>query len=82
MIAYAQALLVDKVKLEAARASNDVTLAQEILQDAFRTDLRPLVAEARVRGGGAIRPLGYFRERGIRQQLVVQRGSGSVATGL
>ena len=82
MLAYAQALLVDKAQLEAARQSNDVTLAQELLQDAYRTDLRPLVAEARLRNGGAIRPIGYFREKGVRQQLAELRGSGNVATGL
>ncbi len=82
MIAYAQALSVDKAKLEAARVSNDVTSAQEILQDAFRTDLRPLVAEARLRNGGVLSPLKYFRDKGLRARLVAERGSGNVATGL
>src|SRR6202012_2395083 len=45
-MAYAQALLVDKTALQAAQQNNDVTLAQEILQHAYRTDVRPLVAEA------------------------------------
>ncbi len=46
MIAYTQALLVDKKALEEARQNNDVARAQEILQEAYRTDVRPLVAEA------------------------------------
>jgi len=82
MIAYCQALLVDKEKLEHARASNDVALAQEILQDCFRTDVRAIVAEARLRKGGALDPLRCFREAGIRAQLIAERGSGNVATGL
>src|SRR6185312_5916108 len=57
-IAYAQALLVDVKGLEAAQATNDVTLAQEILQQAYRTDVRALVAEASRRAGGAIDPIG------------------------
>src|SRR6516164_5896713 len=57
MIAYAQALLVDRQKLVNAQAANDVVSAQEILQDAFRTDVRALVAEARLKAGGALNPL-------------------------
>jgi L-rhamnose isomerase/sugar isomerase len=45
-IAYAQALLVDKKALQAAQQNNDVALAQEILQAAYRTDVRPLIAQA------------------------------------
>src|SRR6195952_4435105 len=41
-IAYAQALLVDKTALKAAQKNNDVAMAQEILQQAYRTDVRPL----------------------------------------
>src|SRR6201747_387382 len=52
-IAYAQALLVDKPALVAAQNNNDVTLTQEVLQQAYRTDVRPLIAEASLRNGGA-----------------------------
>lgn len=82
MIAYAQALLVDREKLEAAREANDVTGAQEILQHVFRTDVRSLVAEARLRSGGAIDPLSFFREQKVRSRLIKERGSATVATGL
>ncbi|WP_132053795.1 sugar isomerase [Pseudocnuella soli] len=82
MIAYAQALLVDRSALAAAQLDNDVAAAQEILQHAFRTDVRPLVAEARMRAGGALQPLQLFRKEKIRQQLVANRGSKTVATGL
>ncbi|RPD44810.1 sugar isomerase [Paracnuella aquatica] len=82
MIAYAQALLVDRPALAAAQLDNDVAAAQEILQHAFRTDVRPLVAEARMRAGGALQPLQLFRKEKIRQHLVANRGSKTVATGL
>ncbi len=81
-LAYAQALLVDRVALDEAREANDVVRAQEILQDAFRTDVRPLVAEARLRAGGALNPLALFRELNVRQQLIGERGAKTVATGL
>src|SRR5579863_908095 len=47
MISYAQALSVDRNSLTNAQLTNDTVAAQEILQDAFRHDLRPVVAEAR-----------------------------------
>ncbi|MCW3089349.1 MAG: sugar isomerase [Ferruginibacter sp.] len=82
MIAYAQALLVDTAALKEAQEVNDVVRAQEILQAAFRTDVRPLVAEARVRSGGALHPLQVFRSLGVRAQLIRERGQVTVATGL
>ena len=81
-IAYAQALLVDRNALEEAREHNDAVRAQELLQDAFRTDVRPLVAEARKRAGGALNPLALYRQAAVRQQLINERGSKTVATGL
>ncbi|RXK83068.1 TIM barrel protein [Filimonas effusa] len=82
MIAYAQALLVDESGLKAAQASNDVVKAQEILQQAYRTDVRPLVAEARLRAGGALDPLQLYRSLDVRGALVKERGENTVATGL
>jgi L-rhamnose isomerase/sugar isomerase len=81
-IAYAQALLVDDKELEEARQSNDVVGAQEILQKAFRTDVRSIVAEARRRSGAAIDPLGAYRTMKIRDTLIGERGAVSKATGL
>jgi L-rhamnose isomerase/sugar isomerase len=82
MLAYAQALIVDRKSLTAAQESNDVVAAQEILQNTFRTDLRAIVAEARLRSGGALSPLKFFREQKIREQLIKERGTKTVATGL
>jgi L-rhamnose isomerase/sugar isomerase len=81
-IAYAQALLVDTKALDTARELNDVARAQEILQQAYRTDVRPLVAEARLRAGGALQPIHFYREQKIRETLTKQRGFKTVATGL
>ncbi len=73
MIAYAQALTVDRQKLLDAQNNNDAVAAQEILQRAFRTDTRPLVAEARVRTGAALEPLQLFRDLNIRKGLIKER---------
>ena len=81
-IAYAQALLVDTKALEAARQNNDVVQAQEILQKAYRTDVRPLVAEGRIRAGGALQPLQALRHLQVRESLIKERALKTVATGL
>lgn len=82
MIAYTHALLVDRKKLNEAQQNNDVVAAQEVLQNTFRTDVRAIVAEARLRAGAAIDPVSFFRSGKIRQQLVKERGVSTVATGL
>src|SRR5207237_10827126 len=61
MLTYAQALLVDRKKLNEAQLQNDVVGAQEILQATFRTDVRALVAEAVLRAGGALNSLCVYR---------------------
>ncbi|WP_426789839.1 TIM barrel protein [Sphingobacterium sp. WOUb80] len=81
-IAYAQALLVDRKALKQAQQSNDIVKAQEILQGAFRTDVRPLVAESRLRRGAALNPVQLFNEEDLRAKLIEERGINSVATGL
>lgn len=82
MISYAQALLIDRKVLTEYQNSNDVVMAQEILQNAFRTDVRALVAEARFRSGGALNPLDVYRKEKVRERLIKKRGLKSIITGL
>lgn len=81
-IAYAQALLIDQKKLRTAQLENDVALCQEILQEAYRTDVRPLIRQARLNDGGALDPLSAYRSLDVRSTLIKERGSNSIATGL
>ena len=82
MMAYAQALSVDRKALEIAQNENDTVRCQEILQNAFRTDVRALVSEASLRAGGAINPIQVFRNLKVRENLIEKRGFKTVATGL
>ncbi len=82
MIAYTQALLIDTNALEEAQLNNDTVKAQEILQEAYRTDVRPIIAEARLRNGAALAPLQLFRDQKIRETLIKKRGEKTMATGL
>lgn len=71
--AYAKALLVDRAALQASQEANDVLLAEMTLKDAYETDVRPLMAEARKRRGGALDPLAAFRQSGYRAAVVEKR---------
>lgn len=81
-LSIAQALLVDRDELRAAQQANDPARAAEILQAAYRSDVRSLVAEARRRNGAAMAPLDTYRALGYRDAVTRERGSGSGATGL
>lgn len=82
MIAYTQALLVNTAALQETQENNDVVTAQEILQQAYRTDVRPIVAEARLRSGASLAPIQLFRDKDVRRQLIKTRGAKTMATGL
>jgi L-rhamnose isomerase/sugar isomerase len=79
--ALAQAYCVDRAALSAAQERNDATAAAEILHRAFRTDVRPMVAEARRCNSAALDPLATYRAVGYREARIAERGR-TVATGL
>ena len=81
-VAYAKALLVDQDLLKTAQIENDVVKCQEILQDAYRTDVRPLLEKARLNLGGALSPIKAYRSLDIRNHLIKERGKNTIATGL
>jgi L-rhamnose isomerase/sugar isomerase len=81
-IAYAKSLLVDRAKLTEYQINGDVVMSQEILQNAFLTDVRPLIKEARLQSGGALDPIALYRQHEIRKQLIQTRGENTRATGL
>src|SRR5271166_5125148 len=71
--ACAQALLIDRDALEAAQEANDVMLAHRIFKAGFTTDVSPILAEARRRGGGAIDPVGVYRASKYRAHKTKER---------
>ena len=52
-------------------------MAERALKDAFETDARPLVAEARRRAGAALDPVLAFRASGYRARKAAERGSAA-----
>lgn len=80
--AYAKALLVDDRSLLEAQMNNKVTAAEQLLQQAFQADVRPLIAEARIRSKACLDPAAFFSELNIRDALIRRRGRTALATGL
>ena len=81
--AYAQALLVDRKALEGFQESNDALMATQALKAAFRTDVEPILAMARLEAGGAIDPVATYRAAGYRARVAEERpavagGSGGI----
>jgi L-rhamnose isomerase/sugar isomerase len=60
--AYVKALLVNRKTLAYHQTRNDVTMAERVLKVAFETDVSPILAEIRVRKGGAIDPVLAYRQ--------------------
>jgi L-rhamnose isomerase / sugar isomerase len=75
--AYAKAQLVDHGALAGYQDGGDVVMAERTLKDAFETDVRPLVAEARRRNAAALDPIAAFRASGYRSQKATARAATS-----
>jgi L-rhamnose isomerase/sugar isomerase len=73
--AFAKALLVDREALAGYQEANDVAMAEATLKAAYEADVRPLVAEARRRAGGALDPLAVLRAIGYRERVTRERGA-------
>jgi len=71
--AYVQAHLVDRAALAEAQQRNDALVALETLKQAFRTDVSPILAMARLRAGAAVEPLLTFRASGYRARKAEAR---------
>ncbi len=71
--AYLQASLVDRAALAEAQEANDVLAAHRMLKAAYITDVSPILAEARMRAGGALDPIAAYRAAGYRAQKTAER---------
>lgn len=75
--ATAKALLVDADGLAEAQSNGDVLGANEILMDAYNTDVRPLLAETRSEMGLDPEPLAAYRRSGHAERAAAERVGGS-----
>ncbi len=79
--AYAAALLVDRAALAGYQDGNDALMATATLKAAFRTDVEPILAMARLEKGGAIDPVATYRAAGYRARVAAIRPKVSGAGG-
>ena len=77
--ATAKALLVDREALADAQTAGDVLGANDILVDAFNTDVRPLLAELRESQGLAPDPMRAFLDSGYLERIRSERVGGDAA---
>jgi L-rhamnose isomerase/sugar isomerase len=79
--AYAKALLVDRDALAGAQARMNHLQAHEILLDAFKTDVRPLLREVREEMGRPTDPMRALHATGYLEKISKQRGKAGAGGG-
>ncbi|WP_457443115.1 L-rhamnose catabolism isomerase [Roseateles sp. P5_E4] len=79
--AFVQAALVDRKALAGFQEANDALQSAQALKKAFRTDVSPILAMARLRAGGAIDPVAAYRASGYREKAAVKRPPKAGASG-
>src|SRR3546814_18344445 len=72
--AFAKAVLVDRDQLRQAQEDNDAMMAFQTLRRAYRTDVTPILAMARMEAGGAIDALAASRASGREDERRVGEG--------
>lgn len=74
-------MLVDRPALAGYQEENDALMATTTLKQAFRTDVEPILALARLEKGSAIDPVATFRASGYRAEVAAKRPAVSGAGG-
>ena len=70
---FAKAALVDHGLLQDAQHKCDLVQAERVLQDAFATDVRPIIREWRASKGLPADPIGAFRQSGYLERISAER---------
>ena len=78
--ATAKALLVDRDALATAQAKHDVLTANQVLMDAFSSDVRPLLGELREEQGLDPDPLAAYAASGYFERISAERVGGQQAS--
>ena len=77
--AVAKALLVDRVELKKAQLDGNVLAANDILMDAYNTDVRPLLGEMRTELGLDADPMKAYLASGYGAKIAAERVGGAQA---
>jgi L-rhamnose isomerase / sugar isomerase len=79
---YAKAALVDYAELSRLQERNAQIDAEELLRDAFSTDVRPMISEWRKKRGIPVAPIAAFRESGYETHVAKDRKERRAALGI
>ncbi len=79
--AFAAALLVDRDALAGHQDANDALMATTTLKTAFRTNVEPILAQARYEKGAAIDPVSTYRAAGYRAAVTAERPASHAGGG-
>jgi L-rhamnose isomerase/sugar isomerase len=66
---YAKALIVDRESLKNYQQKNDIVMAEKMLNEAFETNVMPLLFKVREGMGLPLYPLEFFRNSGYINKL-------------
>ncbi|MBW3625411.1 MAG: L-rhamnose isomerase [Armatimonadetes bacterium] len=80
--AYAKALTVDLRQLRQAQSESDVLMGERALQEAFGTDVEPLLSVVREEMDVPADPFQAYRESGYQEKIEKERGIRQGAGGL
>ncbi|MCX6041580.1 MAG: L-rhamnose isomerase [Caldilinea sp.] len=79
--AYAKALIVPRRQLAELQGAGEVLLAHRLLTDAFRTDVRPLLAQVRAELGVPTDPIAAYLASGYESHIRHARGLAATSGG-
>jgi L-rhamnose isomerase/sugar isomerase len=79
--AYARALLVPRDKLQQLQLNGQVLAAHHLLNSAYRTDVRPLLAQVREEMGVPTDPIAAYLSSGYEEKIRTERGTADASGG-
>jgi L-rhamnose isomerase/sugar isomerase len=79
--AYAKALIVQRAKLAVLQAAGEVLEAHRLLNDAYRTDVRPLLAQVREELDVPADPMAAYKSSGYQERIRAERGVAATSGG-
>jgi len=79
--AYAKALCVPQAELAAAQEAGEVLAAHQLITDAYRTDVRPLLMQVRAELGAPLDPFAAYRASGYEEKIRTERGVADASGG-
>ena len=79
--AYAKSLIVERQKLAELQQAGEVLQAHLLLNEAYRTDVRPLLAQVREEMGVPVDPIAAYWASGYEEKIRSERGVADASGG-